>query len=66
VDMSVQKSIKVLERASLQFSMIFTNVFNHDILGDPGLALYSSASWGVQSAQTNTPRKMEFGMRASF
>jgi hypothetical protein len=66
VDASLQKNVKVLERASLQFSIIFTNVFNHNILGDPGLALYSPASWGVQSGQTNTPRKMEFGMRASF
>jgi hypothetical protein len=66
VDMSLQKNIRVLERASLQFSMIFTNVFNHDILADPGLALYSPSTWGVENTQANTPRKMEFGMRASF
>jgi carboxypeptidase family protein len=66
VDMSLQKNIKVWERTALQFSMIFTNVFNHNILGDPGLALNSSTTWGVQSAQTNIPRKMEFGLRASF
>jgi hypothetical protein len=38
VDMSLAKSVKVLERASLQFSMIFTNVFNHNVLYDPGMA----------------------------
>jgi hypothetical protein len=46
--------------------MIFTNVFNHDVLADPGLALYSPNTWGVQNGQLNTPRKIEFGMRASF
>jgi len=66
VDMSLAKSVKVLERASLQFSMIFTNVFNHNVLYDPGMAVYNPAGWGVQSSQLNTPRKMEFGMRASF
>ena len=66
VDLSVQKSLKVYESVSLQFSVIFTNVFNHDVLADPGLALSSSSTWGVQNSQTNTPRKMEFGMRASF
>jgi len=66
VDMSVQKSLKVYESVSLQFSVIFSNVFNHDILGDPGINLYDSTTWGVQNSQGNTPRKMEFGMRASF
>jgi hypothetical protein len=66
VDVSLQKNVKVLERASLQFSIVFTNVFNHDILADPGLDLFNPAGWGVQSSQLNTPRKMEFGMRASF
>jgi hypothetical protein len=66
VDMSVQKSFKVFEQVNIQLSMIFTNVFNHDVLGDPGLALYSPATWGVQNAQANTPRKIEFGMRVAF
>jgi len=66
VDMSVQKHVKVFERTSLDFSIIFTNVFNHDILADPGLALNSVNTWGVENTQANTPRKMEFGMRASF
>jgi hypothetical protein len=66
VDMSVEKSVKVYESVALKFSVIFTNVFNHDVLGDPAMTLYDSTTWGVQNAQTNTPRKMEFGMRASF
>jgi len=66
VDMSVQKSLKVYESVALQFSVIFTNVFNHNVLADPGLALYSSSTWGVQNSQANTPRKMEFGARVRF
>jgi hypothetical protein len=66
VDASLQKSVKLFERASLQFSMIMTNVFNHNVLYDPSMAVYNSAGWGVQNSQLNTPRKMEFGMRASF
>ena len=66
VDMSVEKSVKVYESVALKFSVIFTNVFNHDVLADPAMTLYDSTTWGVQNSQTNTPRKMEFGMRASF
>jgi hypothetical protein len=30
------------------------------------MQVFNPAGWGVQSSQLNTPRKMEFGMRASF
>ena len=67
VDMSVQKSVKVYESVALQFSAIFTNVFNHDVLGDPGMTPVRPGQLGrAEHAGTNTPRKMEFGMRASF
>ncbi len=66
VDMSVEKNVKVYESVALDFSVIFTNVFNHNILSDPGLNLSDPTTWGVQGGQGNTPRKMEFGMRASF
>ena len=66
VDMSVEKNVKVWESVALKFSVIFTNVFNHNVLADPAMTLYDSSTWGVQNAQANTPRKMEFGMRASF
>jgi hypothetical protein len=66
VDMSVQKNFKVLERTSITLGMVFTNVFNHNVLGDGGMDLYNPSGWGVQSGQLNTPRNIEFGMRASF
>jgi hypothetical protein len=66
VDMSLNKSFKIWEKTSFEYSMIFTNVFNHTVLADPGLALYSPSSWGVLSTNINNPRSMEFGLRARF
>ncbi len=66
VDMSVQKNIKILERATIQLSFIFTNVFNHNVLADPYLSTGYSAGWGVETGQQNAPRNMEFGGRVSF
>ncbi len=66
VDGSLAKSIKVWERTTLQFSMIMTNLFNHNVMADPSMQVYNSAGFGVQSGQINNPRTMEFGMRASF
>lgn len=66
VDMSVEKSVKAYESVEFKFSVIFTNVLNHNILGDPAMNLSTPKNWGVQNTQTNSPRKMEFGLRASF
>ncbi|MGD0891718.1 MAG: carboxypeptidase-like regulatory domain-containing protein [Terracidiphilus sp.] len=66
VDMSVQKNFKVFESTSITLGMIFTNVFNHNVLGDGGMSLGNSSGWGVEGSQLNTPRNIEFGMRASF
>jgi hypothetical protein len=66
VDMSVQKNFKVFESTSITLGMIFTNVFNHNVMSDGGMSLGYSAGWGVEGSQLNTPRNIEFGMRASF
>jgi hypothetical protein len=66
VDMSAQKNFKVWRTASIQLSFIFTNVFNHDVLYDTSLNLASASTWGVQNAQGNTPRKIEYGIRTSW
>jgi hypothetical protein len=66
MDMSIAKNFKITEKTSFEYSMIFTNVFNHSVLADPTLALYSPSSWGVLNYQINKPRNMEFGLRASF
>ncbi len=50
VDMSLKKQFKITERFSTEFQVIFTNVFNHDQLGDPTgdyLDTSNAAGWGV-------------------
>lgn len=69
VDLSVKKDIVVTERYHLEFSSIFTNVFNHNQLfdpGNPGLVIGEPDNWGALEGQVNTPRKMEFGLRVRF
>jgi len=66
VDMNLQKNIRIAETVAFEFSTIFANFFNHNVLADPGLALYSSSTWGVLSSQANKPRQMEFGFRVRF
>jgi len=69
VDLSVKKDIMVTERYHLEFSSIFTNVFNHNQMldpGNPGLVLGETDNWGALEGQVNTPRKMEFGLRVRF
>jgi hypothetical protein len=66
VDFSLQKNIRIAETVSFEFSTIFANFFNHNVLADPSLALYSPSSWGVENSQINTPRNIEFGFRVRF
>jgi hypothetical protein len=69
VDLSVKKDVLVTERYHLEFSSIFSNVFNHNQLldpGNPGLVLGEPDNWGALEGQVNTPRKMEFGLRFRF
>jgi hypothetical protein len=76
VDLNVKKNIRVTERVSVEFSTIFSNLFNHNQLSDPYLILGDSRDWGGLggfssiynggTAQANTPRAIEFGLRLSF
>jgi len=76
VDLSAQKNFRVWSHATVQLSFIFTNVFNHNVLFDPGLSLGQiscsgsatgcTSGWGTQTAQGNTPRKIEYGIRTSW
>jgi hypothetical protein len=70
------KDIKVMERVSLQFQYVVTNVFNHPVFADPvqgdaqtGLGVDPSvgaAGFGVVNGQGNNPRQMQFGLRLTF
>jgi hypothetical protein len=75
VDMRLVKDIHIMERVSLQFQYVLTNVFNHPVFADPavgdaqtglGVDPTSPSSFGVVSSQGNNPRQMQFGLRLTF
>jgi len=66
VDFQVKKNIHINERFSAEVQSIFSNVFNHDQLGDPSLSLGNPSAWGVLNTQINTPRSIEVGVRFRF
>jgi hypothetical protein len=66
VDFQAKKNIHINERYSLEFQSIFSNIFNHDQLGDPFLSFQQPAQWGVLSTQANSPRSIELGLRFRF
>jgi hypothetical protein len=76
VDFSVRKNVRLTERVSVEFTTIFTNVFNHVQLSDPYLVLGDKGDWGALGGysgvqftgvgQSNSPRNMEFGLRVRF
>jgi hypothetical protein len=66
VDFQVRKNIHFNERFSAEVQSIFSNIFNHDQLGDPLLSLAEPQLWGVESTQINNPRSIELGVRLRF
>jgi len=66
VDFSVKKNIMVTERFSAEVGAIFTNIFNHNQMLDPFLALSDTADWGALPQQANQPRHIEIGLRLRF
>jgi len=75
LDMSIKKDIKITERISSEFQIVFTNILNHAQLLDPtGIALGSPGTFGNSPGEGNgtnnasdyTPRAMEFGFRVRF
>ena len=76
MDMSIKKDIRITERISTEFQVVFTNVLNHAQLLDPvGLGSCGSPGSfgnlpgegnGTNNAGPYTPRSMEFGFRVRF
>lgn len=66
VDFSVKKKVAVWEKVNLEFSGVFYNFMNHLDFSNPSLSLQSSSNWGTTKTQGNSPRQMQFGVRASF
>jgi hypothetical protein len=72
VDATLAKDIKITERIGLQFTMQFTNVFNHFQPGDPrdasadNLRLNQKQNFGRITSAAYDPRQVEWGMRIHF
>ena len=72
VDATLAKDIKFTERMGLQFTMQFTNVFNHFQPGDPrdgsanNLRLNQPTNFGKITTAVFDPRQVEFGLRIHF
>ncbi len=65
MDFSVFKEFHFSERRSLQLRGEFFNLTNTPNFGAPGLT-FGTGAFGMISSQTNTPRQIQFGMKAYF
>ncbi len=72
VDATLAKDIKITERVGLQFTMQFTNVFNHFQPNDPrdnsanNLRLNQATNFGKITNAVYDPRQVEWGLRLHF
>jgi hypothetical protein len=64
-DFSVGKITHLTERISLDFRAEFFNLFNRVQFGPPNTA-FGGALFGIITDQANTPREIQFSLRASF
>ena len=67
LDATVAKDIAFhTERIGATLVFQFTNVLNHVVMSNPSLSLTSPQSFGNITAQANSPRQLEFGLRVHF
>jgi len=64
-DFSVSKSTPLTERINLGFRVEFFNLFNRVQFGPPNTS-FGGPSFGLITSQANTPRQIQFSLRASF
>ena len=72
VDFNIKKNLMITERFSAEFAAVFTNIFNHNQLADPG-QMYLTNPGGFGALETsggalevNNPRKIEISARLKF
>lgn len=65
INLTATKNFHVTERVRLQFRAEAFNVANHPLFGGPNLSP-TSASFGIITSQTNSPRAVQFAMRLTF
>jgi hypothetical protein len=66
LDLAVRKSLSIREGMGATFSFEFINFLNHFQPANPTLNVFSAANWGVVTAQSNAPRRIELGLRFFF
>jgi hypothetical protein len=72
VDFNIKKNLMITEHFGAEFGAVFTNVFNHNQLADPGQtyltdpADFGSLETGGGVLQVNNPRKIELAVRLKF
>ncbi|MDQ1405271.1 MAG: hypothetical protein QOG55_900 [Acidobacteriaceae bacterium] len=68
MNLGVKKNLRVMERLSLEASINFINVLNHNQLLDPTLNIAGQdpQTFGQLSTEGTFPRTMEFGIRLNF
>jgi hypothetical protein len=66
LDLAVRKNVFFREGIGATLSFEFINFLNHFQPANPTLNVFSAASWGVVTAQSNAPRRIELGLRIFF
>ncbi len=65
LDFSLFKNFRIVEKASLQFRGEAFNLFNTPVFGFPNQSL-NAPSFGVITAQANSPRQLQFALKLLF
>lgn len=65
-DLSFFKVFPLSERRRIEFRAELFNFTNTPNFGLPGTSLANSGTFGVISSQANTPRQVQFGLKAYF
>jgi hypothetical protein len=68
MNLGAKKNVRVTERFSIEASINFINVLNHNQLLDPSLNIagQNPQTFGQLSTEGTYPRTMEFGIRVNF
>jgi hypothetical protein len=66
VDLALGKTTRIGERIRAGLTFEFFNVFNNVIFANPALDLRTPQSFGVVTAQSNSPRLIQAGLRLEW
>jgi hypothetical protein len=66
MNLGIKKNVRMTERFSVEASVNFNNVLNHNQLLDPTLSITTPQTFGQLSTEGTIPRTMEFGIRVNF